>query len=121
RVLTLASGKVLYVDEKVREEDWPDILIEYWSDYERRRPGWAAKELACDFIAYAFIPSATCYLLPFQTLQRACRTNGRLWWDSYKRIPAKNNGYTTVSIAVPIPVLMAALADAMVVCWQTEE
>jgi hypothetical protein len=35
----------------------PDFLLEYWSDYERRSPGWIEKDLACDFIAYAFVPS----------------------------------------------------------------
>ncbi len=117
RVLTMHSGKTIWVDEKVREKNWPDILLEYLSDEERGSLGWVAKELACDFIAYAFIPSQTCYLLPFQTLRRAWRGNGRGWIAKYKRIPAQNKGYVTVSVAVPISVLMAALGDAMKVRW----
>jgi hypothetical protein len=70
RVLTLASGRVYTVDEKVRTNDWPDILLEQWSDEERRKPGWVQKPLACDFIAYAFAPSRRCYLLPVVPLQR---------------------------------------------------
>ena len=54
----------LYRDEKVRAEDWPDILLEQWSDEDRRAPGWVQKPLACDYIAYSFAPSGVCYLLP---------------------------------------------------------
>ena len=117
RVLTLASGKTLNVDEKVREEDWPDILLEYWSDEGNKKPGWVAKDLACDFIAYAFVPSQTCHLLPFQTLRRAWRLNRKKWVAAYKRIEAKNRGYVTVSVPVPKTVLFAALTDAMTVSW----
>lgn len=113
RVLTLASGKTLSVDEKVRAEDWPDILLEYWSDRDRKTPGWVAKDLACDFIAYAFVPSQTCYLLPFQTLRSA--------WRAHHRVEAVNSRYVTVSVAVPIAELMAALSDALRVSWAASE
>lgn len=118
RVLTLSCGKTLNVDEKVREEDWPDILLEYWSNADRRVPGWVAKDLACDFIAYAFVPSSTCYLLPFLTLRRAWRQHCKAWVRQYKRIEAKNEGYVTVSVAVPTCVLLHALQDAMKIEWK---
>lgn len=117
RVLTLAGGKTLYVDEKVREKDWPDIALEYWSDVKRKKPGWVAKDLACDFIAYAFVPSETCHLLPFQTLRRAWQLNCKSWVADYPRIEALNSGYVTVSVAVPTEVLLAALSNAMTVSW----
>ena len=65
------------VDEKVRTNDWPDVLLERWSDEARRIPGWVEKPLACDFIAYAFAPAGTCLLLPVAALQRAWRQHGR--------------------------------------------
>lgn len=117
RVLTLRSGKTLTVDEKVREKDWPDILLEYWSDQERCILGWVAKDLACDFIAYAFVPSETCYLFPFPTLRRVWRLNHRAWVNDYREVKARNRGYTTVSVAVPTDILLAALGDAMKVVW----
>ena len=124
RVIILRSGKSLGIDEKVRAEDWPDILLEYWSNRERRTPGWVAKDLATDYIAYAFIPSQRCYLLPFATLRRAWKENGAEWValgkadaDGFRIVPANNRTYTTISVAVPIPQLMAALADAMVIDW----
>lgn len=117
RVLTLSSGKTLTVDEKVREEDWPDILLEYWSDLGSKVPGWVAKDMACDFIAYAFVPSQTCYLIPFQTLRQAWRHNCNQWVARYKRVEAKNRRYVTVSVAVPTDVLLKSLGDAMRVSW----
>lgn len=124
RVVTLTSGKTLYIDEKVRTEDWPDFLIERWSDREHQVPGWAKKDLACDYIAYAFIPSATCYLLPFQQLRLAVSTHGQIWLrkaeakqDGYRVVEAKNGGYTTESIVIPKEVLLDALVGAMKVHW----
>jgi hypothetical protein len=79
------------------------------------------KELSCDFIAYAFVQSETCYLLPFQTLRRAWLQHGEDWVRKYRRVEAQNVGYTTVSVAVPIPVLLDAIRDAMVISWALEE
>lgn len=117
RVLTLSSGKTLTVDEKVRSTEYDDILLEYWSDEARKVRGWVAKDLACDFIAYAFSQSARCYLLPFQSLRRAWRQNGRAWVATYRRVEAHNNGYVTVSVPVPTVELLNAVRDAMIVTW----
>jgi hypothetical protein len=121
RVLVLSSGKTLNVDEKVRSKDYGDILLEYWSDYDRRIPGWVQKDLACDFIAYAVIPAQRCYLLPFTALRAAWRANGRQWVDKYATARAQNRGYCTHSVAVPTPVLLGALQDAMTVSWSQSE
>lgn len=120
RVLTLSSGKTLSIDEKVRYKDRDDIALEYWSNKERKVPGWIAKDLACDFIAYAFVPSGRCYLLPFQTLRRAWRDNHKQWVSEYFKVVAQNPGYQTISVAVPIPVLMEALGDAMLVRFRND-
>ncbi len=117
RVLTLKCGRTFTVDEKVREKDWPDFLLERWSDEARKKPGWVQKPLACDFIAYAFVPSATCYLLPVPALQRAWRMFGREWAEEYGEKRAPNRGYVTTSVPVPRAVLLAALSEAMTVRW----
>jgi len=124
RVLTLKSGRTLTVDEKVREKDWPDVLLETWSDHAKRKPGWIQKELAVDFIAYAFAESRTCLLLPFQLLRRAWLQNGREWInlakgkrDGYRFVDAENATYTTRNIAVPRDDLLSAIKGSMVVTW----
>lgn len=115
RVLTLACGRTFTVDEKVRTNVWPDILLEEWSDEARRRPGWIQKPLACDFIAYAFAPSRRCYLLPVAPLQRAWRSEGEAWTETYGYRRARNPGYVTASVPVPIGVLLREIMRAMVV------
>lgn len=117
RVITLKCGRSITIDEKVRDKDWPDILLERWSDEARKIPGWVQKPLACDFIAYAFIPSSTCYLLPTLTLQKAWRDNGREWVEKYGSRNADNGKYITVSTPVPRGVLFSAMADAMKLSW----
>lgn len=129
RAITLTSGKTLYVDEKVRTKEYDDILLEVWSDRDAKTLGWVRKDLACDFIAYAFVQSCRCYLLPFQTLRKCWENDGAIWWRMAKeRIPghqiveannrsAGRRPYTTVSITVPTNELMDAMKDAMLVTW----
>lgn len=119
RVLVLSSGKTLNVDEKVRYKDYGgDILLEVWSNRERRIPGWVAKDLACDYIAYAILPTKVCYLLPFQALRAAWTQNRYEWWHQYRVRPADNSTYRTENVAVPREVLFGALRDAMTVQWE---
>jgi hypothetical protein len=115
RVLTLACGRTYTVDEKIRTQDWPDILLEQWSDEARRAPGWVQKPLACDFIAYAYAPSGVCFLLPVVPLQRAWRQHGRTWLQLYGTRRAQNPGYVSVNVPVPRGVLMQAIVEAMFV------
>ena len=124
RVVTLSSGKTVTVDEKVRGKSYGDFALEQWSDFGRRKPGWMQKDLACDYVAYAFVPDELCYLLPFLSLRRAWLDNGKDWlaWakegtGGYRFVDAGNKGYVTRSVAVPIPDLLAAVARAQIVDW----
>lgn len=118
RVITLSSGKTLLVDEKLREKDWPDILLEYYSDRDRKIPGWIWKDLACDYIAYAFLPSRRCYLLPFHLLRSCWLQNGREWARRFTPpVEALNFGYVTESVAVPIDVLLTTMKESLMVSW----
>jgi len=124
RVITLESGRTVTVDEKVRDKAWPDILWEYWSNRERKVAGWCAKDMACDYIAYAFIPTKTCYLLPALQMRKAWNTHGDEWinkaqtyTDGYRIVDADNGTYTTRSVAVPITISLSAIQEASVVKW----
>ena len=120
RLIILNSGKQIYVDEKVRRNNYGDILLEYWSDEEKQRPGWIAKDLATDFIAYAIVPIRECYLLPFHTLRRAWKENRFNWVRNYKEVRAQNRGYVTVSVAIPTDILLKSLQDAMKIKWDAQ-
>ena len=117
RLIVLSSSKTLHIDEKVREKDYGDILLEFWSDKERRTPGWIAKDLSCDFIAYAIAPSRRCYLLPFQPLRAAWRDRRADWVARFGRREAQNAGYTTVGVPVPVEEVFTAITDALLVSW----
>lgn len=126
RVVTLRSGKTATIDEKVRSKDFGDIALERWSDRERKVPGWIQKDLACDFIAYAFVPSQRCYLFPFHNLRSAWIAEGRNWCQlakdelgGFKIVLANNGRYVTESIAVPTEILLSTLRQTMIITWGT--
>jgi len=142
RAIVLSSGRTIYVDEKVRERDYDDVLLEVWSRYPKsgeppypakRRDGfdiagtaagWARKPLDCDWLAYAFEQSQVCYLLPFLGV-RAALENQKLGWtqkatlraDGFRWVEAQNTNYKTISVAVPIDVLRTAINNALTISW----
>lgn len=137
RAIVLTSGRTVYVDEKVRSEAYDDVAVEVWSVYPKAanppyppvpsaKPGWARKPLDCDWLAYAFVPTQTCYLFPFLGVRAAFASYGSVWVeaatakrDGFGWVVAKNNRYDTVSIAVPIWTLRSAIADATTVTWSS--
>lgn len=126
RVITLQSSKTIKIDEKVREKEYDDILLEVWSDRDKGTRGWIQKELACDFIAYAFVQSQRCYLFPWHNLRSAWRLECKTWceWANERRngfrvIEAQNRSYVTESIAVPTEILLSTIRQTMVISWGT--
>lgn len=115
RVLTLDNGRTLYVDEKKRSGEWDDVLLEYVSNDSTGAPGWIAKPLMIDYLAYAFMPTRRCLLLPWYPLQRAWLLHKEQWLGQYRAVHAQNPGYRTLCLPVPIPVLMKAVVRALAV------
>lgn len=138
RAVILASGRSIFIDEKVRSRAWDDIAIEVWSTYPARGsppfrpvpgavPGWGAKPLDCDFLAYAFEPIRTCYLFPFLGIRAAWEKHRAAWIrkandevGGFRWIVASNRRYNTISVAVPTAELQASIADALTVQWARE-
>ncbi|MBT9173486.1 MAG: hypothetical protein DDT21_01887 [Syntrophomonadaceae bacterium] len=116
RIVYLRNDKILRIDEKKRVKDYPDILLEYVSVDTTGAPGWIEKDLTIDYLAYAFMPSKTCYLFDWLMLKRAWRKYGEEWKAKYKPpVVAKNITYNTVSVAVPIVILRQAISTAAVI------
>lgn len=122
RLLYLANGLTIAIDEKKRREEWPDILLEYISIDTTGAPGWMDKDLAIDYLAYAFIPTKKCYLFPWQLLRRAWLHYRDEWIrygerkaSGFRIVPAPNAKYKTLSVAVPIKTLQAAVQLAAVI------
>ncbi len=121
RLVTLAGGSVVRIEEKTDYTAYYNIFIEMWSDAERGVPGWIGRPLECDYIAYAFIERRQCYLLPYHALRRAYFLNARQWIKDYKirDIPNVCNGrrWTTKGIPVRIDRLRHDMNRALVVEW----
>jgi len=115
RIVTLSNGANIKIDEKKRREARNDILIEYISVDTTGAPGWIEKDLAIDYIAYAFMPIQRVYLFPWQNLRRAWLRYKPYWLADYRPIIAQNRGYKTISVAVPISVLANAIWQASII------
>jgi len=127
RLVYLSNDKILRIDEKKRMEVWPDILLEYVSVDKTGALGWMNKTLVIDYLAYAFIPSKKCYLFDWQLLRRAWLNYGAEWKrkgeareDKFRIVEAKNTNYSTWSVAVPIFVVMKAVATASIIDVSSE-
>lgn len=115
RIITLDDGHTITIEEKVRYTVYPDILLEYRST--PTATGWINKPLHCDYIAYVFEPNKTAHILPYQLLRRAWLENNKAWLKQYKHVPGRNQGYTSMSVAIPIRVLKQALYDASLISF----
>lgn len=122
RWVCLSNGKTMSVDEKVRDKDYGDILLEYTSNDRTCAPGWMEKDLAIDWLAYAIVPSRKCYLFSWPMLRRAWlhfgadwREKGRLKQGGFRLVEAPNPTYNTLSVAVPRAVLMEAVQLATII------
>lgn len=125
RIVYLGNNLTLAIDEKKRKKDYGDMLLEYVSVDKTGAPGWAAKDLAIDYLAYAVMPSKQCHLFPFQLLRRVWNAYGDEWIavatenerklkecregklsgyksNGYRLVVTPNKDYNTLSVAVPM-------------------
>lgn len=127
RLLYLANGKTLAVDEKKRRRSYNDVLLEYLSNSRTGAPGWMEKDLAIDWLAYAFMDARRVYLFSWPMLKRTWLHFKPIWIDAarqevngFKIVAASNPGYTTYSIAVPLNLLRKKVAGATIIDLKTD-
>jgi len=113
RILVLNNSKTVKVEEKLRYADYGDILLELWSDVEKKKPGWAVKDLECDYIAYIILPSKTGYVWPYLAFKRAMEKDLKLWMTFGDLRETKNKGYYTQNLSVPTSVFLTSIASHM--------
>lgn len=114
RYIHLANGKVLTLDEKIRDRCYGDILLEFIRNDVTGAPGWIEKpDLQVDYIVYAISPTKQLYLLPLPQLQVAWTNHKAEWLKSYRTIKAANQTYNTLSLAVPFEVVYRAVVEAL--------
>lgn len=112
----------VYVDEKKRDKDWGDFLLEEWSKVETKKVGWSLdKSKVCDFVAYA-VPGK-CHLLPFELLRIACTEHLEQWKlrkGAYPKDARSTDGKTTRNCAVPWADLWWAIRRVSFRRWGSE-
>lgn len=120
KVLHFAAGNSWTVDEKMRKEDYGDILIETISVFQNNqkvKKGWIYT-CQCDFIVYGIEPTRKAYLLPVPLLKKAWLKNHHVWEQTHRSVTARNerNGsrWETISTAVPIRDLLDAIRLEMI-------
>jgi len=113
KILNFDNGKKLYIDEKKRRKDYGDILLEEYSDYDRKIEGWLSTAKKTDYIVYAIMPTKIVFVLPFLVLQSAYKRNYEILSQECKRHFAKNDGYITSSLGVSYSLLFSMLDREM--------
>ena len=97
------------IEEKVRTKQYGDIFLEYASARELGTPGWIAKNLVSDYLAYIVLEDKSVRLFPFPLLRQAWIRNGENWKRKYGEISVPNGGqfgtYTTLGVCVPVDVV----------------
>ncbi|MEO0597600.1 MAG: hypothetical protein AAF126_15940, partial [Chloroflexota bacterium] len=135
RIIHLSNGRVLRIDEKKREKDYGDILLETHHTKgksphsEKVALGWIQKDLFIDYLAYAVIPSQVVYVFDWLLLRRAFVSNKVNWWHkanstknkAYMLSSANNGKYHTHGLCVPISDLQKAVQNSSVVNLGTQQ
>lgn len=102
RLVHFPDGRMLQIQEKFRQTDYGgDILLEYWSDKERRLPGWIAQDSAADFLTYN-VANKYAYVFSWPRLRSAWKRCHKRFVNEGRKIVAQNHGYTTHSVALPV-------------------
>jgi len=109
RRIYLPDSKIVYIKETKRKKEYPDIALEYISVSTTGAPGWIEKDLEIDYIAYAFMDSKRVYLLDWPMLQQTWRLHKDEWKKQHRKVVAENEGYRTISVAVPTSELRDAI------------
>lgn len=115
RVILLDNSRTVFIDEKIREKEWGDILFEYVSNNKTMSKGWMDKDLTIDYLAYGFLDTEKAYIFDWRVLKRIWRFYKNKWIAQYPKIEAKNKGYTTISVAVPISEVLKRYQGAILI------
>jgi len=107
----------IFIDEKIRREDYGDILLEEYSNYEKKTKGWLEENLRTHFISYIWINEQKMLILPYQSLRLAYLSNKARWTGMFQRRFAQNNGYKTSNIPIATQELFDGIWRASWELW----
>ncbi len=99
--ITCPSGRVFYCEEKIRQRDFDDLLLETKSCVERNTPGWIEKPSIADFLVYFCQDSKRVFVLKMKEIQNEYSERKAVWLDRGRVVTADNGFYTSRNVAVP--------------------
>jgi len=99
------------IDEKFRESDYGDMLLEYISNDSTKALGWVEKPSKTDYIAYVVKPKHKVIMLPAKTLREIWLANKSEWLARYESKSCKNQTYNSHNCPVPYGVLFNKLLE----------
>jgi hypothetical protein len=96
---------IIYIEEKIREIDYQDILLEIQSCVERSTPGWTIDlNKKSHFIVYYVKDTKKLYLINYKRLRKVTIDNLEEWTNRFTPKDSKtiiwNSYYTTRNIWV---------------------
>lgn len=107
KILRLRKQLRITVDEKLRKQSYPDILLEEYSNWELKKAGWLIGGSAADYIVYVVRPTKRIYIMPYHKLKASWDRNYEFWLKKYGRKFGTTEGtdgqvlYHTSNIPVP--------------------
>lgn len=115
------DGKTYTVE--VKRDTWTaktgNVAVEYWSDADKRRPGWA-RYCEADFLFYIAHPTHM-HIIPLERILTPLRANSERtivdeWIEcgEYRIIQPENRGWQSECVLVPEAVLAPYIARTVV-------
>ena len=83
-----------------------DLCLEYLSSKEHNTPGWIVKKQQANLLLYGWEELNTCLCMDYKQLQDQFAFNGEQWKKDHRIVIAPNQGYKTLSVAVPLAVIL---------------
>jgi hypothetical protein len=122
RCVLLRDGTQYRMQEKFRRNYYSSVLIEEWSDVERKTPGWSrAPADAYDFLAYVTPSERYGLLFPWPIFRQTLLQFGRDWSRiaEHKTISSEHNGRRWQTDCFPIDtrVLLKHVEGSREVRW----
>lgn len=117
-ILHRENGTQIAIDEKTRDKDYGDLLLEFESTAEL--PGWIEKDAPIDWLFYGVYPQGEYWALPWPILKSVWLEQGEAWLKRYhikqahNKSPQSGMQWVSRSVAVPWNVILSEVGRKMV-------
>lgn len=91
-VLVFSDSVTAGAQHKERRNEYPDIFLEVYSNYEEKKDGWIETDKSM-YVTFRF-PSGRIVMLPTLLLQNAYRRNKKVWFEEANSTYKTPNGCT---------------------------